>query len=442
MLCSLLVASAGAQRVYFIYLQSDAGTPFFARMGDKVFSSAASGYLILSSLRDSTYTFNIGFPNTSAAAEPQFTIPISGGDKGFLIKNIEGTYQLFDLQTLNLVKPGTPQGQTAVYMQNPDAFTRTLSQASNDPSLLQVSAGSPVVKREPEATVSVQKENNVTPPPQESIVVAPQVADTTAQKAALSKTVAVTEDKVSKDTTAIAAITSLQDTTVGSTLPQPSATTTTISADNSVSQSTEPPAVKEPIATTQSSETVNVDQTFIRSRIVRRSESSTTQGFGLVFLDQLPEGGTDTIRLLIPNNPYLPAERLVPATTATTASEVQTSSTISPSNLEQAGQVSVSKKNNCRYEAGESDFIKLRRNMAARASEEAMVAEARKAFKVRCYSVDYLRRLSMLFAYDEARYLFLESAYTATTDVQNFSGLASEFKDSYYTNRFKALVAR
>jgi hypothetical protein len=39
---------------------------------------------------------------------------------------------------------------------------------------------------------------------------------------------------------------------------------------------------------------------FIRSVVLRKSESSTTEGFGLVFIDN-QNGAIDTIRLLIPN---------------------------------------------------------------------------------------------------------------------------------------------
>ena len=49
-----------SQKVYFVYLQTDNQQPFYARMGEKIHNSTAAGYLILSNLRDSLYSVNIG----------------------------------------------------------------------------------------------------------------------------------------------------------------------------------------------------------------------------------------------------------------------------------------------------------------------------------------------------------------------------------------------
>ncbi|RYZ17224.1 MAG: hypothetical protein EOO16_24535, partial [Chitinophagaceae bacterium] len=66
--CALLVLglAAGAQKVYYIYMQSDNGAPFYVRLGDQVSSSTASGYVILSGLRDSSYLLQVGFPGSTA----------------------------------------------------------------------------------------------------------------------------------------------------------------------------------------------------------------------------------------------------------------------------------------------------------------------------------------------------------------------------------------
>ena len=61
--CFVIVASLlNAQKIYFIYLQTESGIPFFIRINDKLYSSTSSGYLILSRLIDSTYNFKLGFP--------------------------------------------------------------------------------------------------------------------------------------------------------------------------------------------------------------------------------------------------------------------------------------------------------------------------------------------------------------------------------------------
>src|SRR3954465_12119299 len=91
-----LIMTASAQRVYFIYLESDKNAPFYVRMGDKINSSTAPGYLILSSLVDSTYNLIIGYPSTRS--ESRFSVKISGKDRGFLIKDFDYGPGLFDMQ--------------------------------------------------------------------------------------------------------------------------------------------------------------------------------------------------------------------------------------------------------------------------------------------------------------------------------------------------------
>src|SRR5215213_240789 len=93
--------AASAQKVYFIYLETENNSPFYVKMDDKLLS-AGSGYLIFSNLADSTYNFSIGYP--SSGSESKFIVPVSGRDRGFLIKNFEQGPGLFDLQTLSVIR--------------------------------------------------------------------------------------------------------------------------------------------------------------------------------------------------------------------------------------------------------------------------------------------------------------------------------------------------
>src|SRR4030095_16068277 len=82
----LLVSVTFAQKVYFIYLETESHQPFFARINEKTFTSSPAGFLILSNLKDSSYTIKIGFPQNKWP-EQQFSIPIRSKDRGFLVKN-------------------------------------------------------------------------------------------------------------------------------------------------------------------------------------------------------------------------------------------------------------------------------------------------------------------------------------------------------------------
>src|SRR5438477_12614710 len=125
-----------AQKIYFIYLQTETGEPFFVRINDKLYSSTTSGYLILPRLLDSTYAFKLGFPGKSIDLD--FSTSINKKDYGYLIKNFgEKGWGLFDLQSLGIqmsssnVK-GTAQNHNI--NQPVNAFTDLLSKATDDPS--------------------------------------------------------------------------------------------------------------------------------------------------------------------------------------------------------------------------------------------------------------------------------------------------------------------
>ncbi len=117
---STLVASS--QKVYFIYIQTETEQPFFIKMNDKVQSSSASGYLILSKLLDTTYTFTVGFPQNKWS-ESKFSISVNRKDHGYLLKNFgEKGWGLFDLQTLAVLMPvaGTAKASKPATTENKD----------------------------------------------------------------------------------------------------------------------------------------------------------------------------------------------------------------------------------------------------------------------------------------------------------------------------------
>ncbi|RYY95370.1 MAG: hypothetical protein EOO11_15980, partial [Chitinophagaceae bacterium] len=139
----LLGTTAGAQKVYFVYLQTDDRAPFFVKLSDKVHSSSPTGYVILPNLTDSTYILAVGFPGSSS--EHRFAVKIDKADRGFVLKNVGGGWSLFDLQELSLQKALASNGPTDADNRSllavADPFTRLLVQASDDPTLLYGGAG-------------------------------------------------------------------------------------------------------------------------------------------------------------------------------------------------------------------------------------------------------------------------------------------------------------
>jgi hypothetical protein len=105
-----------------------------------------------------------------------------------------------------------------------------------------------------------------------------------------------------------------------------------------------------------------------------------------------------------------------------------------------AGDRKASTTKTCKQSASEKDFLKLRKNMAAETNDEAMITEAKKQFKSRCFTTEQIRNLSSLFLTNAAKYQFFDASYLHVSDSENFSSLGAELKDEYYSNRFKALI--
>ena len=174
---------------------------------------------------------------------------------------------------------------------------------------------------------------------------------------------------------------------------------------------------------------------YQKSVVKLKSESSTTAGIGLVFLDLQPDNTTDTIRILIPpdNKKVMPAE---------VKGDEKKFLDINSVDSTKAGDsnTAIAKSNNCKAVANDDDFFKLRKKMAAGSNDNNMIAEASKAFKTKCFSTLQIRNLSALFLNDEYKYKFLDAAFQRVSDAENFASLETVLKDDYYINRFKAML--
>lgn len=355
--CLLVFGSAVfSQKVYFIFLQSESEQPFFVKLNEKTYNSAPPGYLILSHLKDSSYNFKIDFPQNKWPGQ-QFSVIIKSRDHGFLLKNFaEKGWGLFDLQTMGVQMSAENSAKDKIIkteLKEVSAFTEMLSKAANDPSL----------KEKPVATVKQD------------------------QKPVLVQSAIVLQEvKTQKE--------------------QPIVNTVLI----------EPPLKKKeeaPIAThdetnnkTQQAQT-GFAQSYKKSIVIKKSESSTTEGFGLTFIDQYADGANDTIRIIIPNQNTL-SEALV--------------------------------KNNCSTIASENDFLKLRKKMAGQKTEEFMINEAKKEFNAKCFTIEQIKNLGTLFLNEAAKFQFYEAAYPYSSDKNNFTVLQAELKDPYFIHRFKNLL--
>ena len=479
-LFSMTSLIASSQKVYFVYLQSEADQPFFVKMNEKINSSTGSGYLILSKLHDSSYNFSIGFPQNKWP-EQNFSISVDKRDHGYLLKNFgEKGWGLFDLQTLaiQMSLPGNVKTDVAVKTENKNvsAFTDILSKAADDPSL----------KEKPDAPIVEEKKTEVIIQPVEkkdlsATAIKPKVE--VKEPVVIKPVEAMEKPVVKKDLSAVAENPKVE---IKETVIKPAEEQKIISKDTAETKPTEvalqtvltkeepivgikepieikPAVTNEQLVIKEETKTV-ADEEFKKSIVTKKSESSTTEGFGLVFLDDHQNGHQDTIRLIIPNpKPVVVVIKTEPkeekkfldiTSDAPTSENKQPQIIVQePAKKEQSVAAEESKaaisdttlakpvsKNNCSAVADEIDFFKLRKRMAAIEGDDDMIGDARIYFKTKCFTVAQIKNLGTLFLNDAGKYKFFDVAYSYVADTGNFSSLQSELKDEYYINRFKAML--
>ena len=459
---AIATSQISAQKIYFVYLQTETGEPFFVRINDNLYSSTTSGYLILPRLKDSTYNFKLGFPRKNIDLD--FSTSINKKDHGYLIKNFgEKGWGLFDLQSLSIQMSssstrGTTQINNASNLQV-NAFTDLLSKAADDPSLKQNPVFAKEEEKKPqvvEAIIKDEKKPEVT----EAVVKEEKKPDSTTQsltKFEEKKTDAANEQKA------------------------------------------------EPAEKTSITKTVDV---YKKSQVTRISGSATSEGLESVFVDQYADGGKDTVRILIPadketiiakeeakpdstkeNKKFLdiisdttqvtkppsetkkdeekkwwPFNKNKNAENKKTQPEVKKETSRTPlfkknkketttqsqpevksEESKKWGLFSKNKKSDsevkrCQTVAGNDDFLKLRRKMAAKTNDDGMLDEAKKYFKEKCFTTEQIKNLSSMFLSNAGKYNFFETAHKFISDTEKFPSLQSELKDEYYVNRFKTLV--
>jgi hypothetical protein len=416
MLLLFATLAASSQKVYFIYIQTENSQPFFVKLKEKIYSSTTSGYIILSKLVDTTYSFSIGLANNSAAQQ-SFSVIVNRKDHGYLLKNFgEKGWGLFDLQTMEVkmsgtVIPKTAENATASGKDVP-AFTESLSKASGDPSLKE--RPMQPIKTEEKAAEPVITEKTQT-------VVITKTAEPDPSIKTEIKTIAE-EPQKKKESLTPESVKEEKSNIKIEPLPEPvqkQPEPVQPVAIEPVQKQPEPaqPVIIEPVQKQQEVTEAPIAEPYKASLVKKKSESSTTEGFGLTYTDTYTSGEIDTIKLLIPN-PKTPAAIV---------------------KIEEK-PVPVENKIACITVAAEADFFLLRKTMAAADGDDAMISEAKKVCKEKCFSTTQYKNLSSLFLTDEGKYKFFDAVYNYTNDAVNFPSLQAELKEEYYINRFKAML--
>lgn len=385
-----------SQLNHFIYLQTDNQQPFYLKYNNRIISSTTSGYLILSKLKDGATSFSIGFPK-SDQTEQKFQVMIDKADKGFLIKNFSDKgWGLFDLQTSavlyaikteQLNQKNNTDTVAVVVPVTDDPFANMLSKVTQDSTV---------------KTVSVIKEKN-------EIKVAP-----------VDSPVITTQFLEKKDSIKIS---------------KPEVAVTIIQ--------------QEPKETPWIAPGKSIIQLI--------NKFTSNEGTDYVYEIVNREGFSDTIRLFISNEGTEKKTNQPSAvifekkdTIEIKKPDVQQPVNNNEIKVEQTSQIPINDKrdtisnivpnSNCKSIALEDDFIKLRRKMVNEPNDEKMIFEAKKVFKIKCFSTIQIRNLAVLFLTDKGRYLFFEASLPFVTDFSNFRTLEETLTENQYKKLFQELL--
>ncbi len=417
----ILAVQGFGQRVYFVYFQSENGKPFSVYFNEKLYNSSQAGYLIVSKLEPKSYTAAIKF--NAADNEPvPFNMLVENRDYGYFIKEPDGKMVLQNIQTKETIYTTTDPNAIKTVQKEVSRFTDVLSKASNNPTLKEeiVQPPKPVEKEVPKETPPVVKE----------------------QEVVVKKGPVVVPEKKIEQTENTAIHNEVQ--------PEKQAENATITTE--VKPSAPPPSTSGGIPAPE----------YVPSTVNKRFENSTTAGLGITYSDVYSNGIVETITIFIPepklikntdavadkpadNSLFLEKKEVVEKKVAPVIKEKNEET--KPVDKEPAVQntsadkpVAKNTNKNCKETADEQDFIKLRKKMIGEDTDEDMLSVAAKAFKLKCYTSEQVKNLSVIFLTDEGKYKIFDAAFPYVWDQEKYATIDSGIKDEYFLRRFKSIL--
>lgn len=375
---------AQSQHNHFVYLQADNKQPFYVKVKETVYSSSASGYLIIPKLQAGTYNLSIGFPKNQW---PEQTIPvsISGKDLGYLLKNFDGKgWGLFNIQTMDVIMSSTAAGPSAPVTKpetKTDEFSTALADVVNTPSIKEIKEEKKPVtvkKEEPAAVIPVSN-------PVETVKTPERAAEPVKETPAAPKSVI---KKIRSSQTGDASnITYLISDEFGS---------DTVDISIPADKTAPVEAKKEEVKETAKAVPAKEEPKFIEIE--------------------------------------LPAQNKPSAETTPVKEVKKEEETV------KAAAPLVMINSDCKTVATDDDFMKTRKKMTAQKSDDDMVSAAKKLFKQKCYSTAQVKNLSVLFLKDEGKYKFFDAVYPFVYDSREFKQLESQLTEEYYISRFRSMI--
>lgn len=392
---------AKAQHNHFVYLQADNKQPFYVKLKENVYSSSASGYLIIPKLQAGTHNLSVGFPKNQW---PEQTIPvtISGKDLGYLLKNFDGKgWGLFNIQTMDVIMSSTAGGSSTPATKTEtktDEFSTALADVVNTPSIKEIKEEKkpePVKKEVPVAVIPVSNPVETAKMPEKATE---PVKETPAAPKSVIKKIRSTQTGEASNITYLVSDEFGSD-TVDISIPvdKTAVVETKTEAAKQITPA-EPTKVKETAKNTPA----NGDPKFIEIELPNPNKTSEV------------------------TTPKEPVKE--PVKEVKKEEETAKAAPLTMINSD------------CKTVATDEDFMKTRKKMTAQKSDDDMVNAAKKLFKQKCYSTAQVKNLSVLFLKDDSKYKFFDAVYPFVYDSREFKQLESQLTEEYYISRFRSMI--
>ena len=402
-----------AQQNRFVFVQADSRQPFNITINKKVYSSTASGYVIVPKMLAGKYSMAVGFGGNTMP-DQYFNIEVAQKDLGYTLKKMDQKgWVLFNIQSFETTYAGTSMQDKA-------------STAANTTDILiKPSVNSPPRTFQPEVNIPATT-NNLQ---QVNTVAADQPGNNI-----VNHKVAAKEGKVDTVTKEIVILSTPKET-----IKEPSTAT-----EKNVEKT-------QPIQKSDQYKSKTNNKSFpARSRITKISELKGGEAIYITYVDELTLQN-DTISVLIPDNKIQvlkddnPADKkeikfLEISLPKSKDTEQLVAKPKADEKLTQDNVNNNSMFSTCVNSATNDDFLKLRKKMASATDTDGMISEAKKSFKVMCFNTQQIKNLAYLFLTDQARYQFFDASYPFASDATNFHSLSIMLSETYYVNRFKAML--
>ena len=486
----VVAASAKAQPFHYIYIQTEDKQPFYVRAKEKIYSSSESGSLTISKLIEGDFIFSIGFPKNSWPVQ-KYKITISQKDVGLILKkSTDNLWSLFNLQSLQLI-PSLDATGNPITNNTKNDFSSLLAQVSNMPLDLQVKNQADTSRKRTEL-IHVDSNDSIAAFLINNKTSSSLVLDSINKKDTINTVFNSNVEGVKKKDTIKSTTENMQVNTISP--PVIAINPPVIITDpiqNPIHSTRADTAIlsekKQSIADTIKNKVYAIDSlkkslNFIENIAIQQpklnADSFVTSSKPTLQIDSssrkdsilIPTITSNTYNTTVNNNPpsakdttilnskiesavsAAQIDSMLIKDTAAISSDVNRKDSMdglkstvkardtqkgdSSVNLSELGNI----KKNCPFLASDSDFIQLRRDMTNEDGESRMVSSALAFFRKKCFTTAQIKNLAVLFLQDDSRLLFLEMAYSSTSDIEHFGSLQSLLIEEKNINSFKSLL--